>query len=102
MTKQTKILIVLGLGVGAYLLWKSKQPKKSFANANGGICPTYPNNAVGQAIIIGKDKMGYPVFMDSNKTYFYIIKGIDSKGQKWCTYTASNGNPLQRLKPKDF
>ena len=36
MTKNTQILIGVGVvGVGAYLLWKSKQPKKTFANAMG-------------------------------------------------------------------
>jgi hypothetical protein len=37
MTKNTKILIGVGVvGVGAYLLWKSQQ-KKSFANFRGTI-----------------------------------------------------------------
>ena len=36
MDKKTKMILGAGvLGVGAYLLWKSTQPKKSFANALG-------------------------------------------------------------------
>ena len=35
MTKNTKILLGIGVGVTAYLLWKSQQKPKGFANANG-------------------------------------------------------------------
>jgi hypothetical protein len=43
MTKQTKILVGLGLvGVAAYLLYKSSQPKAT-ANASGGKKSSIPN-----------------------------------------------------------
>lgn len=74
----------------------AKDDTKKIMNAIGADeCPNYPPNAIGKARIIGKDKNGYNVFLDTNGTYWYITFGTTSKGQKWCQYTASKSNPLQ-------
>jgi hypothetical protein len=51
MTKQTKMLVGVGLvGVAAYLLWKSQQPKAT-ANASGKLRPRVLPKPISDTII---------------------------------------------------
>jgi hypothetical protein len=82
MDKNQKMLLgVAVVGVGAYLLWKSKQPKKAFMNAGG--CPsgyTRTKNSNGVFVCDNGKGSRYRTNM-SGKMGADGVKGLDVSGK---------------------